>query len=81
MSFLTDRIAATEALIIAWENAATALANGAQSYTIDTGQSRQTVTKADLQYIQEQIKFLDSRLANYTARAGAHGPMIGRPGF
>ena len=47
--FIQARIDATKAQIIAYEDAALALATGGvQSYTLDTGQSRQTVTKIEL---------------------------------
>jgi hypothetical protein len=45
--YLTERIAKTKELIEAWETASLAFAdNGAlQSYTLDTAQTRQTVTR------------------------------------
>lgn len=49
MGFNEDRLASVQAQITALESAIIAITtNGAQSYTLDTGQSRTTVTKANL---------------------------------
>lgn len=68
--FVVERIAATEALIISYEDAITALgANGAiQSYTLDTGQSRQVVTRSDIPALNTMIDKLYNRLATLNAR-------------
>lgn len=44
--FILQRIEAQEALILRIETALVTVSAGATSYTIDTGQTRQTVTKA-----------------------------------
>lgn len=68
-AFLQDRITATKAQIVAFEDAALALGTGGiQSYTLDTGQSRQTVTKLDLEWIQRTIDSLYNRCATLEAR-------------
>lgn len=67
--FLQQRIDATKALIAAYEDAATALVSGGvQSYTIDTGQTRQTVTQVDLAALNRNIDSLYNRLATLQAR-------------
>lgn len=72
--FWLDRIEKTKELIIAWEDAELAIsAGGVQSYTIDTGQTRQTVTKADLGAIRDTIDNLLNRLATLEARLGICG--------
>lgn len=49
MGFNEDRLTSVQAQITVIESAIIAITtNGAQSYTLDTGQSRTTVTKADL---------------------------------
>ena len=81
-TFLQERITATKAQIVAYEDAITALASGGvQSYTIDTGQTRQTVTRLDLANLQTVLDGLMNRLAVYEARLNGSGALIGRPAF
>jgi hypothetical protein len=61
--WLEERVTKTKALIVAYEDAMLALAAGAQSYTLDTGQTRQTVTKADVGSMRLMLDALESRLA------------------
>lgn len=77
--FIQARIDATKAQIIAYEDAATALASGVQSYTIDTGQTRQTVTKLDMRGIQITIDQLYNRCATLEARLNGSGTVNVRP--
>lgn len=80
--FWLDRIEKTKALIIAWEDAELALsAGGVQSYTLDTGQTRQTVTKADLGTIRNTIDGLLNRLVTLEARLGNGGVVNVRPAW
>jgi len=82
-AYLQSRITATKAQIAAYEDAAAAFGtDGAiQSYTVDTGQSRTTVTRADLQSINDIIDGLYNRLATLEARLNGSGTLIGRPGW
>ena len=80
-TFLRARIVATETAIIAYEAALLALANGAQAYTLDTGQTRQQVTKLDLKNLNDVLDSLVNRLENYNQRLNANGNSIGRPGW
>lgn len=66
--FIQGRIDATKLQIVAYEDAALALAAGVQSYTLDTSQSRQTVTKLDLGDIQKTIDSLYNRCVTLEAR-------------
>jgi hypothetical protein len=66
--WILDRIEATKALIIKTEEAISALSLGANSYTFDTGQSRQTVTRANLATVRGQLDSLENRLATLQAR-------------
>ncbi len=79
--FIRERITATKAQIVAYEDAATALAGGVQSYTLDTGQSRQTVTKLDLGDIQKTIDSLYNRCATLEARLNGSGVVTGGPSW
>lgn len=78
-AFIQDRITATKAQIIAYETAAEQLAAGTiQTYTLDTGQSRQTVTKFELATLQRVIDQLYNRCATLEARLNG-GTVTGRP--
>lgn len=80
--FWLDRIEKTKQLIAAWEDAELALsAGGVQSYTLDTGQTRQTVTKADLGQIRDTIDSLLNRLVTLEARIGNGGVVNVRPAW
>lgn len=69
-AFIKERITATKALIVAYEDAVTALGTqgGVVSYTLDTGQSRQTVTRADISSLNRMLDTLYNRLATFEAR-------------
>ncbi len=79
-TFLTERIEATKALIVEYENALTALSasGGVQSYSFDTGQSRQSVTRADIPALSRMLDSLYNRLATLEARLRG-GTLIARP--
>ncbi len=67
-SWLEARAAAKQAQLLAIDAAILALSTGAQSYTLDTGQSRQQVTKADLAQLRLMAQQLESELATIDAR-------------
>lgn len=72
--FFRERIEATKAQIVALEEAALALSTGAiQSYTLNTNQSQQTVTKANIATLYNQIEKLLNRLAVLDARLNGAG--------
>lgn len=80
--YLTARINATEAAIEQYEAAELALTTGGvQSYTIDTGQSRQTVTRANLTEIRNGIDSLYNRRATLIARRDGCGVVTTRPSW
>ena len=81
IEFLKQRLAATKQQIIAYEAASLALAGGAQSYMLDTGQGRQSVTKHDVADLQNTIEKLYARCDTLSARIGGTGVMIARPGW
>lgn len=78
--FIQARIDATKLAIVAYEDAVLALgvAGGVQSYTLDTGQSRQTVTRADLDKLNDIINSLYNRCATLGARLNG-GSILARP--
>jgi hypothetical protein len=82
-TFLQARIAATKTQIIAFEGALTAFgANGAlQSYTMDTGQTTQTVTRANLTQLRNTVTSLYNQLATLEARLTGGGSTQVIPGW
>lgn len=81
-TFLNDRITATKNQIATLEDAALDLSSGAiTSYTLDTGQSRQVVTKSNISLINKTIDSLYNRLATLEARLNGSGTVVGRPAW
>ena len=81
-TFLQERIAATKALIIVYEDALTAIVtNGVERYSLDTGQSVQTVTKLNVKDLNVQLDSLYNRLATQEARLNGSGVTIARPAW
>lgn len=62
-AWIEERITKTKALIVAYEDALLALAGGAQMYSLDTGQTRQTVTKANVASMKTILTELEERLS------------------
>ncbi len=70
-TFLKERITKTKAIIVAYEDAITAISTGGiETYTLDTGQSRQTVTKQNLKDMNESLDGLYNRLSTLCLRQG-----------
>jgi len=79
--WLEARITRAKALIVAYEDAIESLTvGGAQSYTLDTGQTRTVVTRAQLGSLESGLARAENRLAALEARCRGGG-VIGRPGF
>ena len=73
-TFLEDRITVTYNLILNYEAAIDALLiNGVQSYSLNTGQTQQNVTKFDLARLQEALDMLYNRYNILTARLNGGG--------
>ena len=80
--FLQARITKTQEQIVAVEAAIDAiLVQGFTSYSFDTGQTRQSVTKQDLPRLNEMLDALVNRLATYEARADGSGTTHGAPSW
>ena len=79
-TFIQERITATKAQIVAYEDAVLALAGGVQHYSLDTGQSKQVVTKFDVIDMQKIIDSLYNRCATLEARING-GVVTMRPGW
>ena len=80
-TFWEQRLAAKKAALLAYDTAITALAGGAQSYSIDTGQTRQTVTKANVTEMRNVIKQLESDIATLEQRLRGCGSAYVRPSW
>lgn len=79
--FEEQRLARLKELIVIYEDALAALAGGAQSYTLDTGQTKQTVTRANLASLQASYDSLYNRYTTLRARLNGDGQVIGRPAW
>lgn len=81
-TFLADRITSTEAQITAYETAILAFANNGaiQTYKLDTGQTIQTVTRADLEDLNKTLDILYNRLSTLCARRDGAASLV-RPAW
>lgn len=67
--FLESRVEALKTRIVAYEVAAAELASGAiQSYELETGQTRQKVTKTNIDALERAIAALYNQLTTLEAR-------------
>jgi hypothetical protein len=66
--FLQERIDKLKLLIEKYEDALDALSGGIESYTLDTGQSRQTVKRYDIDRLHAVVDGLYNRLCTLEAR-------------
>ena len=55
--------------------------NGIQSYTIDTGQDKQTVTRADLSSLRSVLFNLQKEIAAMETQLYNNAPRIIQPGY
>lgn len=79
-TFIQGRIDATKAQIVAYETAIDDLiAGNIQSYTLDTGQSRQVVTKMNIATLQSNLDALYNRLCTLEARLNGGNTIAARP--
>jgi len=77
--FLQTRIDAAKALILTLETAIDALStDSVEQYTLDTGQSRQVVTKRDVVRLNAMLDSVMNRLATLEARRNGSGSRHGR---
>jgi hypothetical protein len=79
-TFWSDQLAAAKTAVAAYNAALLALSTGAQSYTLDTGQTKQTVTKADLGSLRLTRSALLNEVATLEARL-CGGSVHVTPGF
>jgi len=76
---LKERITYTKSLILKYEAAIDAvLLGGMSSYELDTGQSKQKVTKFDAEKLNKALDALYNRCATLQTRLSGAGNVIGR---
>ncbi len=80
--FLSDRIEKTKEMIVALEAAILALtSSNIQSFTLDTGQTREVVQKRDISRLEMTLEELYSRLSNLEERLTGCGVFNVVPGW
>lgn len=69
-AFLKERIEVTKTLIADYEDAIAALSaqNGVQTYSLNTGQTTTSVTRANIPNLNRMVDSLYNRLATLEAR-------------
>ena len=78
-TFWKNRLAKVEEQIAIYDDAISAIVSGgSQSYTLDTGQSRQTVTKFDLKDLQSALTGLENKRSEYYIRCNGGNTIQGR---
>ena len=80
-AWLDARILSMQTLILVYEAAIMAIGNGVQSYTLETGQSRQVVTRSDLGTLQAFLDGLYNRYAILDARRNGSHVFVDAPGW
>jgi LPS sulfotransferase NodH len=81
-TFIQARIATIESQITAAEAVLTKLlANPNRSYTLNTGQTTESVTKYDIERIQAMIETMVGQLQFWEDCLNGTSGCIGRPGF
>lgn len=80
-TFWQGRLDKKKTQLAAYDDAITALASGAQSYSLDTGQTRQVVTKANLTELRNMASTLEAEIATLMQRLGGCGTFQVRPAW
>jgi hypothetical protein len=79
-AYVQERIDKTKTAIAAYEDAIIALAGGAQQYSLNTGQTIQVVTRANLTNLRETLDMLENRLSYWCNKQSGAQVFNGRPG-
>ena len=78
--WLEERIAKKKALIDSIETAIVAVTTTGQSYQLDTGQTRQMVTRANIASLRDMVASLENEITTLNARL-CGGSVVVTPGF
>lgn len=68
--WITEQIQLSEQAITAINAAIIAIAGGAQSYLLNTGQTEQRVSKADIESLGKMLKLYEERRTKYRQQLG-----------
>lgn len=79
--FIQARIDAIEERIAAYDTAITALISGVDRYSLDTGQTKQSVTKKDILKLQEAQQFDIGQLDFWYQQLNGGGSIYLRPAY
>ncbi len=81
-TFLQERLAAKKAQLAELDAAVTAVNTGVQEYELDTGHSRQMVTRSNIDTFHKQMRTLEDEICRLEDRLnGSGGVLYGRPGW
>lgn len=80
-AWLQTRLDAKKAEVVALDAAITALQSGSQSYTFNSGQTQQSVTRANLATLIASRAQLENDIVNLSNRLCGGATLIARPGF
>jgi hypothetical protein len=75
------RIEQTRTMIERYEEAILKVSSGAASYTLDTGQTRQTVTSANLTEMRRALESANNTLRMYENELCGEGTFVAKPGW
>ncbi|MCP4209832.1 MAG: hypothetical protein GY767_22715 [Shimia sp.] len=79
-AFCRARVDALQKIIVAYEEALLGIASGAlESYSLDTGQTVQKVTKINIHTLQMALNTAINQCAIWSNRANGGGAFYGRP--
>jgi aspartate aminotransferase-like enzyme len=83
LDFEKEQLEDVKAQIRAYRTALTAFAtnNGLKSYVLDSGQSKQTVTRQDIDKMKEVLNDLMNEYSILCARVNGTGVTTGRPAW
>lgn len=79
--WINARIAACKTAIVAFETAISTVGGGAQSYTVDTGQTRMTVTRANLTEARNSLEYWEDRLQYWANKLEGTGRTVAKPAW
>lgn len=81
-AFLEERITKIKERIIAYEDAMLAISSGAiEEYRIDTGQTKTTVKKSNINTLQDVIDRMLNQLCVYQTRLNGGGTVTVQPAW
>lgn len=82
-TFAEERLAAAKAQLIQVDAAITTVLGGGTSYSLDSGQTRQSVTRSSLSELRAMQAYLEQRIQTLDAAVNGTGAqsVTVRPGF